>query len=120
MLTLKLNNGLVLNSGQPESSGGWLSEGKDGVLSVFFDSIELQSHLHNSKTLGPLRCFGMSLMRSDVLVAHMTITEQDFISVFHTFNAEVKDELNALGIGEEKTPSKDQLQGAGTNNFTRV
>ena len=48
------------------------------------------------------------------------LTKEDFLAVYHTLKPEVDDQLNILGLGMKNAPGKDQLQGAGTNNYTQV
>jgi hypothetical protein len=53
-------------------------------------------------------------------VSSAALTKEDFLTLYHAVKPEVRDDLNVLGIGMKNAPSKDQLQGAGTNNFTQV
>ena len=56
----------------------------------------------------------------DNYVSAAPLTKQDFLTLYHAVKPEVIDDLNVLGIGMKSAPSKDQLQGAGTNSFTQV
>ncbi len=53
-------------------------------------------------------------------VSSAPLTKEDFLTLYHAVKPEVRDDLNVLGIGMKSAPSKDQLQGAGTNSFTQV
>lgn len=90
-------------------------------LVIFFDGIRLNSHETKLDFLKEkVRVTSMWLVINGSHAVQTSITEADFLAVFHTFKTEVNDELNILGIGEVKTPHEDQSSGAGTNNFEKA
>ena len=64
--------------------------------------------------------YAAEFFTGEVKVGFAALTRQDFLTLYHAVKPEVRDDLNVLGIGMKSAPSKDQLQGAGTNSFTQV
>lgn len=86
-------------------------------LFAMYERIKLYSFL-SEVTQKPI--YAARFYVGDLHVASASLTKDDFLTLYHAANPEVRDELNVLGIGMKNAPGKDQLQGAGTNNFTQV